>query len=125
MLAEKVRRILVRTLVLALAGGLVAHSMPTSIAGSKAPATAVAMSMDMPTDMPVHGKGKCDGCAGNEKGLMPTACSAFCASVVTLPQGPIVLAADPIGKLLPAAGTVMTGCTGPPDPYPPRPSVLS
>jgi len=127
MLAEKIRHLFVRTLALALAVGLVTHSMPPYDLAAKAADMTVAMtdamSMDTATDMPMQGK--CDGCSGDENGLMPAACSAFCGSVIALPSPPVLLDATPIATLLPPAGTVATGHTGPPDPYPPRPTSMS
>ena len=123
MLAEKIRHLFVRTLALALAAGLVTHSMPAGNFAAKAADMTVAMSMDAATDMPIDAK--CDGCAGDENGLMSSACSAFCGSVIALPSPPLLLDAAPIAILLPPAGTVVTGHTGPPDPHPPRPTSMS
>jgi hypothetical protein len=123
MLAEKVRHLFVRTLALALAAGLVTHSMPAGNFAAKAADMTVAMSMDTAPDVPMQGK--CDGCAGDENGLMSSACSAFCGSAITLPSPPVLLDATAIAIPLPPAGTVVTGHTGPPDPYPPRPTSIS
>ena len=122
MLAEKIRRLLVCTLALALAAGLVTHSVPSGKSGPKAADMTTTVSMDAAADLPMHSK--CDGCAGDEKGLMPTACAAFCGSVIALPL-PVIFHAGQIVTMWPPAGTDATGHTAPPDPYPPRPVVLS
>ncbi len=126
-MSAKMRRPLAVLLALALSLGLVMHSVPDGKSVAKAADMTAGMSMDaamdMPTDMPTPGK--CNGCAGDEKVMMPPACSAFCGSVVAIPLVPAVFRAIPIGAMWPAAGTVATGHTGPPDPYPPKPVVLS
>ena len=121
MLAEKIRRLFALLLAPVLVVGLVTHSVPVGNLGMKATEMPTAMSMNAATDMP----SKCDGCAGDEKSIMPAACSAFCGSVVASPLMPAVFDAVPIATLWPPVGTVATGLTGPPDPYPPRPVVLS
>jgi hypothetical protein len=92
---------------LVLAAGLVAHGfggMPTS------------------SDMPMPGK--CNGCVGDEKGVAPAACSAFCGAVIELPLIPAGFDAVSIDTLGPAVEQIVTGHADPPDPYPPRPIIL-
>lgn len=123
----RIRRPIALLLALALAMGLATHSVPAANSDGKAVGMTAGMSMDaamdMPTDKPMPGK--CNGCAGDEKAMMPPACSAFCGSVVALPLVPVDLNTVPVATVWPAAGTVGTGHTGPPDPYPPKPVVLS
>jgi hypothetical protein len=131
MSAKNMHRPLAVLLALALSLGLVMHSVPGSKSIAKAGDMTASMSMDMPTDvsmdMPADmpATGGCNGCAGDEKGLMPTACSAFCGSVASLPLVPVVFKTVPVATLWPAAETRGTGHTRPPDPYPPKPVVLS
>lgn len=121
MLALKIRRILAPILALALTlgatNGLGALNM------SLAPATAVANEMPMPSGMPMSGK--CDGCARHEKGMVPPACSALCNAA--LPFAPPIAFVELVcaGAVGPTSDAVVTGRSPPPDPYPPRPIVLS
>ena len=122
MSAKRVRRPLAVLLVLALSLGLVTHSVPGS--GSVATAAETAnMSMDTAMDMPATGD--CNGCAGDEKGLMPTACYVFCGSTVGSSLLPVPLEAVPLTTLLPRDAVIGSGYIGPPDPYPPKSLVLS
>jgi hypothetical protein len=125
MLAEKMRRLFVMFLALALTAGLVAHTVPTGNLGAHSgPEMAgMAMALGATADMPMPCKS--DGCAGDEKGLMPAACAAFCSSIAALPILPILFDAVPIATTWPPKGTALTGLTGPPDPYPPRPIRMS
>jgi hypothetical protein len=136
MLAEKMRRLFVMFLALALTAGLAAHSVPTgnhlgkpsvmaamSMDATSMDATSDATSMDTTADMPMPCKD--GGCAGDEKGLMPAACAAFCGSVAASPVVPTVFDAVPIATLWPPKSTALTGYAGPPDPYPPRPIRMS
>ncbi len=115
----KIRRPLTLSLVLAVAVGLATHTVR---AGAMPPAVMTDMTADMP-DMPMPQK--CDGCIGDETGLMPSACSAFCGSVMVLPLVPALFDAVSLGTLVPLPETIGTGHTGPPDPYPPRPTRMS
>jgi hypothetical protein len=127
-MVAKIRRIPALLLALALAGGLVVHGFAGPEMALNSTITAksiVAASGDMPmsTDMPMPGK--CNGCAGDEKGVAPSACSAFCATVISLPSVALVLDVVPAETLDPATALHSTGHADPPDPYPPRPSILS
>jgi hypothetical protein len=124
MLLERTRRLLAWPLALALTVGLVVHPLYTVNKNAKGGAGAMEMSMaDMSADMPMANN--CDGCAGDEKATMRTACAAFCGSTIALPLAPVVIAPAVIATLSPAIETAMTGHTAPPDPYPPKPVVLS
>jgi len=127
-MVAKIRRIPALMLALALAGGLVVHgfagpemALKSTIAAKSTMASAgdVPMSTDMP--MP----GKCNGCAGDEKGVASAACSAFCVTLIALPSVAAVLDVVPAEALDPAVESHATGHADPPDPYPPRPTILS
>jgi len=134
MLSESIRRLLTVLAAMVLAVGLVAHNFggPDMIAKSAMTAAShMPISGDMPTsgEMPMSGdmpmSGKCNGCAGDEKGLAPAACSAFCSAVFVLPAVTVDLYAVPAEPLKPTTGPDSIGRTVPPDPYPPRPAILS
>ena len=115
----KIRRISAALMAIVLAIGLSTHGLggPNMITTS---AMALASDMPMSGDMP----GKCDGCAGDEKGLAPAFCSAFCGTVMPSPVM-TVLYVVPAEILTPAAERIAIGRAEPPDPYPPRSIVLS
>jgi len=110
---ETARRFFVLVLSVALATGLVVRSVQAGVMG----ASATAMHNEMPMS------GKCDGCAGGE--MTPAACSVFCAGMVAL--APIALSFDPVpgDVVVLSSGPFAADHCFPPDPYPPRPSVLS
>jgi hypothetical protein len=116
MLLDRIRRISILSAALVLAAGLVAHGF----AGQE---MVVKSAMTAAGDMPMPGK--CDGCAGDEKGVAPAACSAFCGAVIAVPSVADVSDAVPSDTLGPSAGATVTGHADPPDPYPPRPTILS
>ncbi len=122
MLPEKARRISALLSALVLAVGLVTHGLAGPDLGFKS-AIAASDDMSMSSDMPMTGK--CDGCAGDERGMAPAACSAFCGAVISVPSVIAVFDAVPIGTLGPSTGTIVTGHADPPDPYPPRTNILS
>ena len=115
----KIRRISAALVSVVLAIGLSTQGLggPNMITNS---AMALASDMPMSGDMP----GKCHGCAGDEKGLAPAVCSAFCGTVIALPAV-VVLSVVPAEILTPAGERIAVGRAEPPDPYPPRPIVLS
>jgi hypothetical protein len=122
MLRERIRRASTMLMALVLATGLAAHGLggPDMIVKS---AIAAASDMPMSSDMPMQGK--CNGCAGDEKGLAPAACSAFCGAVIALPMATVVIEAVPAETLSPMSGPDAIGRVDSPDPYPPRPTILS
>lgn len=81
--------------------------------------TATATMDDMP--MP----GGCSGCSGDDQG-MPMACFAVCGSTVVaiLPSVPAIAAVVLVSPSTPPIASI-AGHHGPPDPYPPRPTILS
>jgi hypothetical protein len=115
----KIRRISAALMAVVLALGLTAHGLggPNMITNS---AMALASDMPMSGDMP----GKCDGCAGDEKGLAQAVCSAFCGTVMPSPVT-AVLSVVPTEILTPTSERNAVGRAEPPDPYPPRAIVLS
>jgi hypothetical protein len=115
----KLRRTSAIVAALILAAGLVVHGFAGLDIGS-ASATSIATEMPMPTDMPMSGK--CDGCAGQEKGMALMACSACCSALVAIPSVALIFNASSIETLGPSAEPIVTGHADPPDPYPPRPS---
>jgi hypothetical protein len=122
MLRQRIRRASPVLMALVLAVGLAAHGLggPDMIVKS---AIAAASDMPMSSDGPMQGK--CSGCAGDEKGIAPAACSAFCGAVIALPMVTVVTDAVPAEILSPMAGPDSIGRADPPDPYPPRPTIPS
>jgi len=125
---EKIRRISAVLMALVLAVSLATHGVggpDMFVKSNMTAASDMPMSSDTPmsSDMPIQGK--CDGCAGEEKGVAPAACSAFCGAVISVPLVAVVLYAVPVETLKPTAALGATGHADPPDPYPPRPTVLS
>jgi hypothetical protein len=125
----RIRRPIALVLALTLSVGLATHSVPAGNLDTTATGMTAGMSMDVAMDMPMEmdmpAPGKCSGCAGDEKGMMPSACAAFCGSVAALPSMPAAFDTVPAATMWPAAGTLWASHTGPPDPYPPKPVVLS
>jgi len=112
---ETARRIFVLIVVVALAAAFQVRS----VQGFSAESQMATMSVDMP----VHGK--CDGCAGNEKAMTPSACSSYCTTVAAA-SFPVV-AYQPVfaATVESGIGPAASGHTNPPDPYPPRPTRMS
>jgi len=117
---EIARRLFVIVLSMTLVTGAAVRSAQTIAMDATAPAATAAATTD--TDMPMSGK--CSGCAGDEK-AMAAGCSALCSSAVAVL--PVVVAFGPVSveTIGPSATPAATGHAFPPDPYPPRPIVLS
>lgn len=117
-----IRQISAFLMALVVAIGLVAH-------GPSGLGVMMGSTMTLANDMPSRGgepmQGKCNGCAGDERGVVPAACSAFCSAVAALPAANIDLFAVPAETLTPAVGPEVAGWTHPPDPHPPRTTILS
>jgi len=115
-MCEKVRRLSALFLALALIMAGVGQGVQASDMAAKMMATTAASDMSMP--------GGCGGCSGDDQG-MPMACFAVCVGSVfaILPATPAIAAA---GLVSPPARpiVVIAGHHGPPDPYPPRPTIL-
>ena len=117
----RIRRISALLTALVLAVGLVAPSFGAPDVVVKSTMT-VAKDMPMSSDMP----GKCNGCAGHEKGLAPATCSSvLCGSVTVLPSLTVALSAVPAEAPKPADGPNASGRAVPTDPHPPRTAFLS
>jgi hypothetical protein len=115
----KIRPISAALMAIILAVGLSIHGLSGADIIVKSD-MAVTNDMPMSGDMP----SKCDGCAGDEKGMAPAFCSAFCGTVIAVPTV-VVLSVVPTEVLAPPVEQIATGHGDPPDPYPPRPIVLS
>lgn len=115
-----IRRMLASLLASVLAIGLATHGLGHPVMADCT--MAAASSMPASGGEPMH---KCNGCAGDEKGVVSTACAAFCSAVVVLPEVDVMPLAARAEQLRPPAGPAMIGCTRPPDPYPPRTTILS
>jgi hypothetical protein len=118
---KRIRRIPAALMAVVLAVGLATHGLALG-AVAQSDVTA-ATNMAMPADMPMQGK--CDGCAGDEKGVAPAACFAFCCAVNPTPLLGVVPNTTAAETLAPAAGKIIMGRVDPPDPYPPRPISMS
>lgn len=118
-MSERFRRIATVFLTLTLVMGLMPHGLRAAGAGVQM----VQMAMSATGDMPVSGK--CDGCGDDKTAMTSAACSAFCASFVALPAIETVFE-HPSGDAFGGFDTpALAGHTLSPDPYPPRPAVLS
>lgn len=126
---EKIRRIPAFLMALALAVGLVLHGFDG--AGIMAKSAMAASDVPMPhakmatsSERPGSGvvPGKCNGCAGDEKGMV-AACSAFCG-VIPMPAPSLVVYSVLVERLSPTTAPDLIGRSDPPDPYPPRPAIL-
>lgn len=116
---EIARRLVVIVLSAALATGLVVRSVQALAMDIAMPAATAAATTD--TGMPMSGT--CNGCAGDDN-AMAAGCSALCSGVVAVL--PVVVAFGPVcvETIGPSAAPAAVGHAFPPDPYPPRPTVL-
>jgi hypothetical protein len=85
------------------------------------------MAMVAATDMPISGKcdGCCNGCGDDQQAMTSGVCAAYCNDFVALPALNIAVQTAPTEVAWHAAGLGRGGHTIPPDPYPPKPAVLS
>jgi hypothetical protein len=116
-----IRRISALLTALVLAVGLIAP-------GLGAPDVVVKSTMTVANDMPMSGDmpGKCNGCAGHEKGIAAAACSSvLCGGVTAVPSITVVLPAVAAEALNPADDSNASGRAVSPDPYPPKTTILS
>jgi hypothetical protein len=120
MQSEIARRLVVIVLSVALSAVLVLRSAQAISMDIMAPPAAAAAATPH-TGMPMPGK--CDGCADDEKAM--AACSAFCANVFALLPAVVRIVSAPVETVGPCVEAPATGHAFPPDPYPPRPIVLS
>jgi hypothetical protein len=115
MLLERVRRAPTAVMAMILAIGVAAHGLSASdtIARSRVMA---ASDMPMSDDM----SDKCNGCAGQEKGMVSAACAAFCSAAIAILSPAVALYMMPAEILRPTTGRIAGGRGEPPDPHPPR-----
>lgn len=114
MVRNRIRRLCAVVLALTLAVGVSTHGVHASDMGVKMAAAAA-------SDMPMPGK--CD-CGGNDK-MSVTSCSSQCAGIPAILTPSLALDIVLVGGYADVAAPSATGHTRPPDPYPPRPVVLS
>jgi hypothetical protein len=119
---EIARRLFVIVLSVALATGLATRASQAIAMDVK---TAVAAGATSTLDAPMPMSGKCIGCAGSEKAMASAVCSAFCGGAMASLS--VVVAFSPVcvDTVEPSIAAVATGHAFPPDPYPPRPAILS
>ena len=106
-----------------LAVGLTTHGVGLPDMTVTSGVSAALTDMSMPVNAPMSGK--CKGCIGDEKGIAPAACSAFCSAVMVLPAAPAILLAGPAEALSPVSGPEGISHIDPPEPHPPRTTLLS
>lgn len=111
------RRWLALCAVVALSLGLVAHGFAAAGMGTKM-AAAAAGEMSSPS-------GGCDDCSGGDDGMAPAGCFAACAGTVAVLPSVASIKMVGIEAAAPIAVRSSLGHGGPPDPFPPRSSVLS
>lgn len=121
MVRSNIRRVFASLMAVVLAVGFAVHDLSGPMIVKSAATSASALSSSSGEPM----RGKCNGCAGDEKGVMPSACAAFCSAVVALPTEDLESFAVFAETLVPAPGPDAIGWTHPPDPYPPRTTILS
>jgi hypothetical protein len=113
---SKVRRVMTLLLAITFIVGLVPH-------GLRAAEADVRMVMAAATDMPMSGK--CDGCGDDQKAMTAAACSAYCGSFAALPLIGTLFEPSSVETVGDLPGPAPAGRAIPPDPYPPRPAILS
>ena len=113
MVGNRIRRLCAVFLALTLAVGVSTHGVHASNMGVKMAAAA--------SDMPMPGK--CD-CGGNDK-MSVASCSSQCTGIPAIHAPSLALDIVLVGGYADVAAPPATGHTRPPDPYPPRPAVLS
>ncbi len=111
-----VRRLLVMLLTLSLTLGP---------AVNRVHATSMSMKLAVMSLGDAHHQGNCKDCPGSKNGLSPGECSACCTAVpgVSVPLAAIdILPAETQRHVTPKS---LADHRMPPDPYPPRPTVLN
>lgn len=107
------RRLCALVLALTLAVGLATHGVKA--AQMSAQTAAAAMSAPMPDG--------CDAC--DQDGDTMPACAALCAAMIAVLPLPPDLVSAARAPAHPVLVLRTTGLRGPPDPFPPKPSILS
>ena len=110
------RRLFALCAVVALSLGVVAHGFAAADMDAKMAAAAAAGAMS-PASC------DCDGCG--DHGMPTTGCFAHCGGTVAVLPGVAPLRTVTVERPAPSTVHVEPGRSGPPNPYPPRPSVLS
>ena len=131
MLSVRLRRLVHFVLALTLAGGLAAQGVRaadmSAKANNRADAMAPHMNMAAAASMPMCNK--CDACKnGSCKGngcMSSGTCAAYCGIVAALPVIGAVVEAPHSESAPHAASPRAMGWAAPPDPYPPRTTILS
>ena len=123
MTSQRIRKIAALVMAMVLAVGLTTHGVGLPNMSLKSGMTAAQMDTAMPVNAPMPGK--CNGCIGDEKGVAPAVCSAFCGAVIALPAAPPILLSGPAETLNPASGPDGISHVDPPEPHPPRTTILS
>jgi hypothetical protein len=104
MSSRRIRKIAALVMATVVAVGLTTHEVGRVAAAGRSGTDVTMTDMSMSTDAPMPGK--CNGCAGDEKGVAPAACSAFCSAVIALGSAPAILLAGPAETLRLLAGRV-------------------
>ena len=114
MVRNRIRRLCAVFLALTLAVGVSTHGVHGSGMGVKMAAAAA-------SDVPMPGK--CD-CGGNDE-TSAASCSSQCCGIAGIQAPSPALDIALVGVHSAVAAPPANGHTRPPDPYPPRPAVLS
>lgn len=104
---------------------LVALMVAFGLGGQGAFAASMGGKMQASAAMGMPDGADCQGCGGDHVGMAMGACVAVCAGVVALPSAFIAVPNAAAERLTTAAEADGAGRFGPPDPYPPRRTVLS
>jgi hypothetical protein len=123
MTLRRIRQIAALLMSTVLAVGLTTHGIGLPDMAVTSSVNAALTDTSMPVNVPMPGK--CKGCIGEGKGIALAACSAFCGAVMVLPAAPAILLAGPAETLNPVSGPDGISHIDPPEPYPPRTTVLS
>jgi hypothetical protein len=104
--------------ILALSLGLVAHGVAAAQMDAKMMTAAAAGEMS-------PSSGGCDGCGSGDDGMSAIGCFALCGGTVAVLPSVAPLTFIAVERTTPRTVRSDPGRVGPPDPYPPRSSVLS
>ncbi|GIK96238.1 MAG: hypothetical protein BroJett029_04470 [Alphaproteobacteria bacterium] len=105
-------------LVMALTLGLAGHDFATAEMQAKMMTAAAAGEMSSSSD-------GCNGCTGGGDGMLSAGCFAICGGVLAVLPAAAPIKSTAVDSAVPVAAPFHIGQIGPPDPSPPRPSVLS
>jgi len=118
MLSDTVHRIVAIVLALGLVFGPVTGSVQAASMNAK---MVVAASSGM------HSSRDCNDCGTTKTSMSGAACTAaYCSGITALPYaGSAVFDWLPADTFAPTDARHVSGHVGPPDPYPPKPTILS